>query len=231
MNSRACHYLGLALVPVSALFAQDEAEELPPLLVGEARIEWGTFSSPGESTHIAGASPIRFSLPDMLRGLPGIVALDSFGGFEPPRVLIRGSGIQSAPVSRGFIPRWNGLPLCWADGSFNMAWLDASLADGWILRHGPAGWLGGLGTMGGSLDARSHTPVNRTAGLIEAQTGSWSSRAFLLKADEIWQGQHLGLRIAESTTDGFRPHSAQERHSLSASWSQGDTNCTMPPPR
>jgi len=72
------------------------------------------------------ATPMPLATPSLagaLSPIPGLILQDGFGGFDPPRITIRGSGLQSAPVNRGILLRFDGIPLNAADGSFNIAFL------------------------------------------------------------------------------------------------------------
>ncbi len=99
---------------------------LTPVTVGDTRPARAPFGAPDilHETATAADPAVPAALPTLaasLAGLPGVIAQESFGGFEPPRISLRGSGLQSAPVSRGI--RWSldGLPLNAADGSFRIS--------------------------------------------------------------------------------------------------------------
>jgi len=226
-----------------------ETEELPTLVVGESRLP--LFSSLSAGTDLRQIDPgqERYSLPLLLQGLPGVVALESFGGIEPPRISIRGSGLQSAPVARGFLPRWNGLPLCWADLSFNAAWLDLALADELVLRRGPAAWMEGSGTMGGCLELLSHTgfhPYGRPPAASSGPASLISSPELSLTLQVDGEGSHWGrlsaslqadprgaspvealLRTSTQRSPGFRPHSEQARDSAWLEFSEGANHFSL----
>ena len=81
--------------------------------------------------------------------MPGLVDQDSFGGIEPPRIMVRGSGIQSAPTSRGIALSWFGLPLNAADGSFNLSLIESEWLESAALARGTSA---GVPALGGALD-------------------------------------------------------------------------------
>jgi iron complex outermembrane receptor protein len=229
--------------------AAEEVEELPTLHVGESRLQLGLIQGEGASQRQIDPGQERYSLPLLLQGLPGVVALESFGGIEPPRISIRGSGLQSAPVARGFLPRWNGLPLCWADLSFNAAWLDLALADELVLRRGPAAWLENTGTLGGSLELLSRTGFHPNRRIPAADSGPASlvsnpELGFTLQADG--EGSHWGrlsaslqadpqgaspiellLRASTLRSSGFRPHSDQSRDSAWLEFGEGANHFSL----
>lgn len=246
------HLLPMAVVlgmSCSGPLVAQEAEELPTLVVGESRLHLLNPADAGSSLRQIDPGQERYSLPLLLQGFPGVVALESFGGIEPPRISIRGSGLQSAPVSRGFLPRWNGLPLCWADLSFNAAWLDLALSDELVLRRGPAAWIGGTGAMGGSLELLSRTgfhPHGRPPAATTGPASLISSPELSLTVQVDGEGSHWGrlsaslqadprgaspveavLRASNLQSPGFRPHSDQARDSAWLEFSEGANHFSL----
>ena len=57
-------------------------------------------------------------LRDALGVQPGVIVQDLFGGFDAPRLNVRGSGLQSHPVNRSVTLLLDGLPLNDADGTY-----------------------------------------------------------------------------------------------------------------
>lgn len=152
------------------------------------------------------------TLARQLQGLPGVVAQESFGGFDPPRLTLRGSGLQSAPVSRGVLWMLDDMPLNAADGSFNSALIDPDLFDAATVRLGAADPMAATQAAGGvlrleSADAGSRGSDRAWLSLGEhrhARTGaigSWSSKD---KAR-----MHGGVSCA--SWEGWREHSRQSR--------------------
>ncbi len=64
------------------------------------------------------------TLQDALDYQPGLVIQNFFGGIDQPRLNIRGSGVQSAPLARGVLLLQDGLPATDADGSFHISTLE-----------------------------------------------------------------------------------------------------------
>jgi len=226
-----------------ATLAAEDVQVMPTLFVGESRLQLGDRLPEGVSLRQIDPGQERYALPLLLQGLPGMVALESFGGIEPPRLSIRGSGLQSAPVARGFLPRWNGLPLCWADLAFNAAWLDLALADELVLRRGPAAWSANTGTMGGSLEMTAQAGFHPNLRVPAADSGPaslFSSPELTLTLQTDGEGSHWGrlsaslqadpqgaapvellLRASTLRSPGFRPHSEQSRDSAWLEFSEG----------
>lgn len=94
------------------------------------------------------------TLADALGRVPGVIMLESHGGFEPPKLSLRGSGLQSAPVSRGVALLRDGLPLGLADGSFNAAMFDPQLGGSIAVQRGLDAWRASPAALGGAFDLR-----------------------------------------------------------------------------
>jgi len=243
--------LGAALLALAGGFPLqgEEVLDLPAFHVGETRLLLTGPLAEGTVQRVIDPGLERYSLPLLLQGLPGLVALESFGSIEPPRISIRGSALQAAPVARGFLPRWNGLPLCWADLSFNASWLDLALADELVVRRGHAGWLDATGTMGGSLELLSRAGFHPNLRVPAGGSGaaSFVSRpelSFTLQMDG--EGSHwtrlsaslqayptdappaeLLLRASSLHNPGFRPYSEQDRQTAWLEFGEGANHFSL----
>lgn len=197
---------------------------LPPWRVEAAPLPSGLGSSVGPSS-LTDASRLgeRASqgLAAALDGAPGVMLLPSFGGFEPPRLSIRGSGIQSAPSSRGLLLELDGLPLNQADGSFNAALFDPGLGDRLDVSRGYDAAADAPGVMGGVIDLVREDPSTSGADVLSFQAGSWGF--VRVAAGGAWQGAENGVRAdtAVQRMDGYRAHSAQCREAFAASGRAG----------
>jgi iron complex outermembrane receptor protein len=189
------------------LVAREESIRLEPLVVAGRR-EAG--QSPLE-TLTPLAPPADPRLAQTLARVPGLVAQDSFGGIEPPRIMVRGSGIQSAPTSRGIALSWFGLPLNAADGSFNLSLIESEWLESAALSRGTSA---GVPALGGALDFVPE--VFRTAASVAASLAS--DDTYALHARGAWEAGSTSLagRAAWFRTDGWRDHSRQERESVFA---------------
>ena len=151
------------------------------------------------------------TLTDFLGHAAGLIMQESFGGFEPPRLSIRGSGLQSAPSSRGVALLLDGLPLGLADGSFNSSLIDPQLAQRIEIDRGLDAWREAPATMGGALNlvgARGASPVPAA---VHAEAGSFG--ALRANASDGWTQADLSAHgaVSFSRQDGYRDHSGQER--------------------
>lgn len=189
------------------LVAREESIRLEPLVVAGRR---ETGESPLE-TLTPLPPPTGPRLAETLASVPGLVAQDSFGGFEPPRIMVRGSGIQSAPTSRGIAISWFGLPLNAADGSFNLPLIESEWLESAVLSRGTAA---GVTALGGALDF--DPDVFRPAASLAASLASDDTRS--LHARGAWKAGSSSLagRAAWFSTDGWRDHSRQDRESVFA---------------
>ncbi|MEO0018507.1 MAG: hypothetical protein RLZZ522_1790, partial [Verrucomicrobiota bacterium] len=122
---------------------------------------------------------------------------------------VRGSGLQSAPSSRGLWLSLYDMPLNAADGSFNLSLLESEWLKSVDLTRGTAA---GVPALGGAL-AFGGDPFGFGTGL----SGTYGSdHTVSLNARGTYLREQYGLagRAAYTATDGWRPHSRQERESL-----------------
>ena len=150
-------------------------------------------------------------LRETLQHIPGLILQDSFGGFDPPRLTVRGSGIQSAPVSRGVQLSLNGFPLNFADGSFNLALIESGWLEYAALTPGPGA---GVPALGGSLALWSQGGLFSEQGSMEAGYGSNRSFSFSTQAGFHGESTDSVFEGSISGTDGWRRLSEQRRESL-----------------
>lgn len=199
----------------------DEPHLLPPWIVTETRLAPDPAPIRANAVLPAEAWSGRAiaTLADAFRLIPGAMMLESFGGFEPPRLSIRGSGLQSAPSSRGVALLLDRLPLGLADGSFNSALLDPLLATRIDVQRGPDGWRTAPGTMGGALDLRGTSPGWPTGNgdSVRAEAGSFGARRAQARAAVARDDFAATAVLSLSAQDGFRAHSEQARRAALAS--------------
>ena len=171
----------------------------------------GNFSHLSFDTDIA---PLpSSSLASALAGLPGLVLQEGFGGFDPPRITSRGSGLQSAPVSRGLVLELDGLPLNAADGSFNTALLEPALFGQVRLAHGASDPAAAALALGGSLDFSSADTSRAavTAGSDGLWRGVLQGRLVAAAAPGKLEPAAVSAGLACTHSDGWRDWSAQDR--------------------
>lgn len=89
------------------------------------------------------------TLHDALDYQPGVLVQNFFGGIDQPRLNIRGSGVQSAPLARGILLMQDGLPVTDADGSFHISTLEMRNARMISIRRGANSLNPQSNTLGG----------------------------------------------------------------------------------
>ena len=149
------------------------------------------------------------TLAEALRGAPGVMLQESFGGFEPPRLSIRGSGLDSAPTSRGVALLVDGLPLARADGSFNSALFDPQLFSRVELYRGTLHMALTPAVLGGVLNAAAFAPGAPPGVVLGAAGGD--DGAFRAQVTE--RGP-LTAAASYQRSDGWRDHSGQARTAI-----------------
>lgn len=151
------------------------------------------------------------SLTEGLRNLPGISIQSGFGEIDPPRMSVRGSGLQSAPVSRGVWIEVDGYPINSADGSFNFSLVESM----WIssARLSPGGWAG-VPAMGGRLDLGYPAVEEETDSMASFGFGSAGWRSIGMMQSSMLDGSAVSASAAYVGQDGWRHRSAQRGHSV-----------------
>jgi len=161
---------------------------------------------------------------NLFRGLPGLILQDSFGGFEPARLSLRGSGLQSAPSSRGVVFELDGLPLGLSDGSFNSAYLDPALTKGLQVRRGPGAWREAGGSMGGGLNFLSDFSEGTT---LSGQLGSFEAASLLVAGGWVQDSRSVSAAFSRRSMQGEREHSRQERNVASLGLKHGTATLSL----
>ncbi|MBR8657150.1 TonB-dependent receptor [Achromobacter sp. Marseille-Q0513] len=168
---------------------------------------------PGGTNLIQPQQEVRLvTLRDALDYQPGVVVQEFFGGLDQPRLNIRGSGIQSNPLSRGILLMQDGLPLNDADGSFIISMLEPRNAGLITVRRGANALSPGASTLGGEVDFLSLTGTQND--MIRLGGGSFGSRSMTLSKgfeDDRLDGR---FSFGYDKSDGYRHHSASERSSF-----------------
>lgn len=207
-----------ALIITSAGGAEDAPELLPPWVVSAEAVL--PDSQPIRATSLlpeeAWSGRAVGTLADALNQIPGAILQESWGGFEPPRISIRGSGIQSAPSSRGVALLFDRFPLGLADGSFNSALLDPRLSQRIEVQRGIDGWRTSPWVAGGALDFR-RTPPTADAQDLRLETGSFGALRASASGSLVQGDNSETAALSRSEEDGYRAHSGQSRTAAFAS--------------
>jgi iron complex outermembrane receptor protein len=213
----------IACALTGALHAETPATELPAVKVTGTLRNQAAAREAARLARVPGGTnliepqhqPRLATLRDALDYQPGLVVQDFFGGIDQPRLNIRGSGIQSNPLSRGVLLLEDGLPLNEADGSFVIGLLEPRNAAAIGVRRGANATSPGATTLGGELDFHPLTATDEH-GRFGMETGSDGRRA--VQAALGVQGQTLDAHLAASRDryDGYRHHADGERSSVQA---------------
>lgn len=215
--------LTLSALGLSVALAQD-APSLAPVLVhglslpralepNVQRSQAELQAVPGGTNLIQPQQEVRLTtLRDALDYQPGVIVQEFFGGLDQPRLNIRGSGIQSNPLSRGILLMQDGLPLNDADGSFIISLLEPRNTGIITVRRGANALAPGASTLGGEVDFQSLTGTQ--GDFIRLGGGSFGTRNVTLAKgfeDDRADGR---FSFGYDKSDGYRHHSESERTSF-----------------
>jgi len=195
-----------------SLRAAEPTVNLPPWIVEGRALHDGAGAPASQIvTSDEWAGRDAGTLTDFLGHAAGLIMQESFGGFEPPRLSIRGSGLQSAPSSRGVALLLDGLPLGLADGSFNSSLIDPQLAQRIEIDRGLDAWREAPATMGGALNLVGARGTSPSSAAVHVEAGSFG--ALRANAADGWTQADLSANgaVSFSRQDGSRDHSGQER--------------------
>ena len=153
------------------------------------------------------------TLEDLLRDTPGVQIEPVFGGIDHPRFSIRGSGLQrgTQPAGRGIELRLDGLPITYADTSFDFVEFLEPLFFGEVgILRGGRGALEGGSTLGGIVDFRGRSGTLDTGVTVRGEIGSFD----YLRGQAAYAGSGLNgegfASVSWFSQDGFRTFGAQE---------------------
>lgn len=153
------------------------------------------------------------TLDDLFRGAPGVQLEPVFGGIDHPRFSIRGSGLQrgTQPAGRGIELRLDGVPITYADTSFDFVeWIDPLMFETVSVYRGGRGALAGGGALGGVVDFQGRRGQGPFSALGRFEAGSFD---FLRGQAAVSGGNDSAGGFATATwfsQDGFREHNEQE---------------------
>ncbi|WP_454673461.1 TonB-dependent receptor family protein [Achromobacter pestifer] len=215
--------LTLSAFGLSVALAQETPSLAPVVVSGQAvpsalepsvrQTQAELRAVPGGTNLIQPQQEVRLTtLRDALDYQPGVVVQEFFGGLDQPRLNIRGSGIQSNPLSRGLLLMQDALPLNDADGSFIISLLEPRNAGLISVRRGANALSPGASTLGGEVDFQSLTGTQED--IIRLGGGSFGTRNLTLAkgfGDDRIDGR---FSLGYDKSDGYRHHSASERTSF-----------------
>lgn len=154
------------------------------------------------------------TLPQVLEGQTGLIAEGVFGGIDHPRLSIRGSGLQrgTQPAGRGIEIREQGLPLGYADGSFDFVEsIDPlSFDEVRVLRSGRA-VVTSSATLGGVIDfIRYPAQLGIHKHQLRYETGSFGLQSIQGQATKQIGSAQATVNVTDYQKNGFRQHNRQD---------------------
>lgn len=150
------------------------------------------------------------TLAEALRQVPGVMWQESFGGFEPPRLSVRGSGLDSAPTARGIALLADGLPLARADGSFHSGLFDPLLYSRLEVYRGTMHMALTPAVLGGVFNAVTHPAGTAPGAIFRFEGGDFGQSRAQFSADAADTSFAASLARAR----GWREHSQQDRRAF-----------------
>jgi iron complex outermembrane receptor protein len=215
---------GAALASLPGRLAAEEPTLLPKIAVEGAssgRVEAAQEelrATPG-GVNLIPADEMRGrsaqTLEDAFAYQPGIVMQEFFGGIDQPRISIRGSGIQSNPVSRGLLLLENGMPINLADGSFIIGQIEPRAARYIAVQRGANALRMGGATLGGTVDFEQFTGRDADRVFLRAEGGSFAYRggqaSFGAAGSAGWDAYGSATYDA---ADGFRAVNRSDREEV-----------------
>lgn len=150
-----------------------------------------------------------------LKGAPGVVVQEFFGGNDQPRIQIRGSGLQQNPVERGILVLRDGLPLNRADGSYIVGLANPLQAPSIEVYRGQTSHRLGATVLGGALNFVS--PTGNSAPGTQVQVSGGSFGQVNLSGHTGYRGEGVDALIQGdfSRSDGYRVYNESQRASVS----------------
>jgi hypothetical protein len=208
--------LARVFIDAASLTHANTPRSLPAVEVLSENTPAGAASYPKPVTDTRELDKQRpaYSLPQVLEGQTGLIAEGVFGGIDHPRLSIRGSGLQrgTQPAGRGIEIREQGLPLGYADTSFDFVEAIDPLAydEVRLLRSGRA-VVTGSSSLGGVLDfIRRPTQFGLHQHQLRAETGTFGFQSLQGEATTNLGTAQAEIRFTDYRKNGFRQHNEQE---------------------
>lgn len=222
-------FISSSLLSITTMFSYAQSNESKPerIIVSGSKAENiadHTYNIEAEKiSNIAGGTNLitvdkenrLLTLNDALKNQPGVVIQSLFGGLDQPRLSIRGSGVQSAPLSRGVLLLQDGLPLNEADGSFHSSMIDVRDVQFVSIRRGANSTQLQSNNLGGELDFITYTGKD-SHNQLRYEQGSFGRQGMQMALGGDSKNYPIDARISLSYDhyDGYREHSASQRKAM-----------------
>jgi iron complex outermembrane receptor protein len=212
LASLACHAGGQSAPAVDV-----EETTLNPVVVTATRSQVDPFELPASIDSIDVQPRLRLgaSPAEVLDGIPGLVARDRHNYAQDTQISVRGFGARSTFGIRGVRLYSDGIPASQPDGQGQVSHFNLDSAGRIEVLRGPFSALYGNAS-GGVIHlftAEGNGPARSRWGLAGGSDGNLSASVNLLGGDEDFD---YNLDYSQFRTDGYRPHSQAQRHSLNS---------------
>jgi iron complex outermembrane receptor protein len=225
----------IAIAP-GAVRAQAAAGEgqvrLAPVVVTATRTEQSPFDVPASIDRIGGEfirdGKAQVNISESLGGVPGLMARDRQNYAQDVQISVRGFGARSTFGIRGVRLYVDGIPATLPDGQGQITNVDLGSVDRIEVLRGPFSALYG-NSSGGVIQVFTEDGRGPPSLTASVAGGSYGALRFGAKASGA--AGSFGYVVSGSTfrTDGYREHSAAERHIGNAklTWRDGDDSWTV----
>jgi iron complex outermembrane receptor protein len=211
----AAALLGVASTAQGQPVAADAQVRLAPVVITATRTEESPFDVPASIDRIGGdairdARP-QVNISEVLSGVPGLLARNRENYAQDVQISVRGFGARSTFGIRGVRLYVDGIPATLPDGQGQITNVDLGSADRIEVLRGPFSALYG-NSSGGVIQV--FTEDGRGAPTLGTSIAAGSYGTVRLGAKASGAVGSFGYVVSGSTfrTDGYREHSAAERH-------------------
>lgn len=157
---------------------------------------------------------------DSLGLAPGVYIQDRFGS-EEARLAVRGSGLSRTYHGFGTKVMQDGVPINYADGTFDMQTLDLNASRYVEVLRGPNATTYGASTLGGAINFVSPTGYTSPSWVGKAEAGSFGYNKVFGSATGVAKPTQTGGNVwdyyvagSQTKQDGFRQHAEMENQKV-----------------
>jgi iron complex outermembrane recepter protein len=209
----------LCILPLVETNAGAEENQLDTIVVSASRTEQRVMDT-AASINVVNSQQIHDGQPEQnlsepLERTPGIFALNRQNYAQDLLISSRGFGANSAFGARGIRIIVDGIPGTAADGQGQISHIDLASADHIEVMRGPFSVLYG-NSAGGVINVFTENGKPGAELTPYFSAGSYGQRKYGLKADGEKNNVNYVLDAGTLHTDGYRDHSAADRHNENA---------------
>lgn len=216
--------------PNAAAASASAPVRLDPVVVTGSRVAKRAFDAP-LSISVVDADTLRSAGPQInvseaLSRVPGLAVSNRNNYAQDLQISSRGFGARASFGVRGLRLYADGIPATMPDGSGQVSHFDLASAERIEVLRGPFSAL--YGNSSGGVIALFTPPAKVRQATAEVQAGSQGSRVLRGSvAAPLGDGWDLQANWTGFQTDGYRPHSEAQRHSLNARLGWRDAHNTV----